>query len=367
MSSAAGYKPPVIQDVARHAGVSVPTVSRVLTGAAKVSEDKRKRVLAAIDELQFRPNATARALVGGLRKSVAVLAGDTSQYGYAQTIRGIEESARNAGYLVTITVVETPHDDSVDLAVSLVLNQPLAGVIVLKFDPAGVAALRKIPSNIPTVSISGLREKGVPQAVLREAAAADHLVTYLLDLGHKTVHHVRVPPSRKEDGRTTGWRRALKARHADIFEPLDASWEPESGRIIGRQLGVDAAVTAIFCGNDEIAMGVIRGLSEVGKSVPADVSVVGFDDHPLAAMWSPPITTVRQDFADLGSRAFDLLEKLLSDQPTQQFSSALPPLVIRDSAAPPKSVGRSLRAQTSASVRSSRSRGLPDKRSASEA
>ena len=336
MSTAIGSKPPVIDDVARRAGVSVPTVSRVLTGAAKVSDEKRLRVLAAIEELKFRPSAAARALVAGAPKSIAVIAGDTSQYGYAQTIRGIEESARNAGYLVTITVVETPHDDSVDVAVSLVLNQPLAGVIVLKFDPAGVAALHKIPAGIPTVSISGLRETGVPQAILQEAAAAEHLVQYLLDLGHGTVHHVRVPPSRKEDGRTTGWRRALKAAAAVIEEPIDATWEPESGRVIGRELGVRDDVTAIFCGNDEIAMGVIRGLNEVGRSVPADVSVVGFDDHPLAAMWNPPITTVRQDFANLGSRAFDLLEKLLSDQPAQKLSAALPPLVIRESAARPR-------------------------------
>ena len=313
----------------------MPTVSRVLTGAAKVSDDKRMRVLAAIDELKFRPSAAARALVARAPKSIAVLAGDTSRYGYAETIRGIEESARNAGYLVTITVVETPHDDSVDIAVSLVLNQPLAGVIVLKFDPAGVAALRRIPSDIPTVSISGLREPGVPQAVFQEAAAAEHLVAYLLDLGHETVHHVRVPPSRKEDGRTTGWRRALKDAGADIPEPLDATWEPESGRVIGRELGARDDVTAIFCGNDEIAMGVIRGLREVGKTVPGDVSVVGFDDHPLAAMWEPPLTTVRQDFADLGARAFELLEGLLTEKPIKRFSAALPPLVIRESAGPP--------------------------------
>jgi DNA-binding LacI/PurR family transcriptional regulator len=338
MTTAASPKPPVIDDVARRAGVSVPTVSRVLTGAARVSDDKRRRVLAAIDELKFRPSAAARALVARAPKSIAVLAGDTSRYGYAETIRGIEESARNAGYLVTITVVEAPHDDGVDVAVSLVLNQPLAGVIVLKFDPAGVAALNKIPADIPTVSISGLREAGVPQAVFQEAAAAQHLVSYLLELGHGTVHHVRVPPSRKEDGRTTGWRRALKSANAIVPEPLDATWEPESGRVIGRELGMRDDVTAIFCGNDEIAMGVIRGLREVGRAVPDDISVVGFDDHPLAAMWEPPLTTVRQDFADLGSRAFGLLEGLLTDQPGKRFSAALPPLVIRDSAAPPRAL-----------------------------
>jgi DNA-binding LacI/PurR family transcriptional regulator len=335
MSTATGTKPPVIDDVARLAGVSVPTVSRVLTGAAKVSDDKRQRVLAAIDELKFRPSAAARALVARAPRTIAVLAGDTSHYGYAETIRGIEESARNAGYLVTITVVESPDDESVDVAVSLVLNQPLAGVIVLKFDPPGVAALQKIPKDIPTVSISGIREAGVPQAVFQEAAAAEHLVNHLLGLGHRTVYHVRVPPSRKEDGRTSGWRRALKVAGRSIPEPLDATWEPESGRLIGLELAAVPEVTAIFCGNDEIAMGVIRGLAERGKRVPADVSVVGFDDHPLAAMWNPPLTTVRQDFAGLGVRAFGLLEKLLAGQPVQKLSSELPPVIVRESSGPP--------------------------------
>lgn len=328
-------KPPVISDVARRAGVSVPTVSRVLNGAAYVSDEKRLRVLRAIEELAFRPSAAARALVARQPKLIAVIAGNTSRYGYAETIRGIEESARAAGYTVTITVVESADDESVERAVSLVLDQPIAGVVVLKFDPPGVAALHRIPKSIPTVSISGVRETGVPQAVLAEADAATEVVDYLLDLGHTTVHHVRVPPSRKEDGRTTGWKRALVARGAPVPPPVDASWEPESGREIGRALADDPAVTAVFCGNDEIAMGVTRGLAEKGKRVPDDVSVVGFDDHPLARMWTPPLTTVNQDFAGLGSRAYELLEGVIAGGKVRKFSSERPTVVIRESTAPP--------------------------------
>lgn len=328
-------KPPVIGDVARRAGVSVPTVSRVLNGAAYVSDEKRSRVMQAIKELDFRPSAAARALVARQPKLIAVIAGNTSRYGYAETIRGIEESARAAGYTVTITVVESADDESVDRAVALVLDQPIAGVVVLKFDPPGVAALHRLPKSIPTVSISGVRETGVPQAVLAEADAAEEVVDYLLGLGHRTVHHVRVPPSRKEDGRTTGWRRALVAHGAPVPKPLDASWEPDTGRVIGRALADDPEVTAVFCGNDEIAMGVIRGLADRGKSVPRDVSVVGFDDHPLAQMWSPPLTTVRQDFAGLGTRAYDLLEAVIAGGKVRKFSSERPTVVIRESTAPP--------------------------------
>ena len=328
-------KPPVISDVARRAGVSVPTVSRVLNGAAYVSDDKRTRVMQAIQELDFRPSAAARALVARQPKLIAVIAGNTSRYGYAETIRGVEERARAAGYTVSITVVESADDDIVEGTVSLVLDQPIAGVVVLKFDPPGVAALHRIPKSIPTVSISGVRESGVPQAVLAEAEAAEEVTGYLLELGHATVHHVRVPPSRKEDGRTTGWKRALTKHGAPVPAPVDATWEPESGREIGRALADDPTVTAVFCGNDEIAMGVIRGLVEKGKRVPDDVSVVGFDDHPLARMWSPPLTTVDQDFAGLGSRAYDLLEAVMAGGKVRRFSSERPTVVIRDSTAPP--------------------------------
>jgi len=328
-------KPPVISDVARRAGVSVPTVSRVLNGAAYVSDEKRTRVMQAIQELDFRPSAAARALVARQPKLIAVIAGNTSRYGYAETIRGVEERARAAGYTVSITVVESADDDIVEGTVSLVLDQPIAGVVVLKFDPPGVAALHRIPKSIPTVSISGVRESGVPQAVLAEAEAAEEVTAYLLELGHATVHHVRVPPSRKEDGRTTGWKRALTKHGAPVPAPVDATWEPESGREIGRALADDPTVTAVFCGNDEIAMGVIRGLVEKGKRVPDDVSVVGFDDHPLARMWSPPLTTVDQDFVGLGSRAYDLLEAVMAGGKVRRFSSERPTVIIRESTAPP--------------------------------
>jgi len=328
-------RPAVIADVAKLAGVSVPTVSRVLTGAARVRPEKERLVLDAIEKLNYRPSATARALVLRQSHTIAIVAGNTSQYGYAETIRGVEEEARADGYTVTITVVETTDPVEVERAVTLVLDQSPAGVVVLKFDPPGVAMLDQLPRNLPIVAVSGVRSRDVPQAVLDESRAAETLTEHLLSLGHRTVHHVRVPPSRREDGRTTGWRRALK--HANIEPPAlyEATWSPESGRAIGHELAEDPEVTAVFCGNDEIAMGVIKGLSDAGVKVPDNVSVVGFDDHPLAAMWSPALTTVRQDFGGLGARAFELLRGAMSGDVARRSSSALPELVVRESSAPP--------------------------------
>jgi DNA-binding LacI/PurR family transcriptional regulator len=328
-------KPPVIKDVAQRAGVSVPTVSRVLRDAPYVSEEKRARVLAAISELDYRPSPAARALVARQPNLIAVVAGNTSRYGYAETIRGVEESARAAGFTVSITVVESADDDTVDHAVGLVLGQSIAGIVVLKFDPPGVAALHRLPASIPTVAIAGVREAGVPQAVLAEADAAEQAVDYLLGLGHRTVHHVRVPPSRREDGRTTGWRRALRRHGAPVPTVLDASWDPVSGRDVGHRLAADPSVSAVFCGNDEIAMGVMRGLADCDVRVPDDISVVGFDDHPLAQLWQPALTTVRQDFRGLGGRAFELLGTAMAGGRPPRYSTQRPRLVVRDSATPP--------------------------------
>ncbi|GLI26380.1 LacI family transcriptional regulator [Agromyces rhizosphaerae] len=335
MSANGAPKPPVIADVARLAGVSVPTVSRVLTGAARVRPEKEQLVLDAIAKLNYRPSATARALVSRQSRTIAIVAGNTSQYGYAETIRGIEEEARADGYTVTITVVESVDDEVVSRAVDLVRDQSPAGVVVLKFDPPGVATLNHLPHDVPLVAVSGVRVRDVPQAVLDETRAAEALTDHLLELGHRTVHHVRIPPSRREDGRTTGWRRALKRAGVQSPKVFEATWSPESGRAIGREIAGDPEVTAVFCGNDEIAMGVIKGLSDEGRRVPEDVSVVGFDDHPLAAMWSPALTTVRQDFGGLGGRAFELLRHAMRGEDAKRFSSELPELVVRESSGPP--------------------------------
>ena len=322
MSVKAG-RTPVIADVARAAGVSVPTVSRVLTGAARVGDEKRLRVEAAIE------------LASGKTRLVSVVAGDTSKYGYAQTIRGVEEAARAAGYTVTITVVESTDEDSVQGAVASVLAQPVAGVIVLNFDPEGAAAARRLPPELPVVLASGSPVPGVPHAGLEELVAAEDLTNHLLDLGHATVHHVSVPHASRQDHRMAGWRKALTDRGAEVPPVWPATWEPESGRQVGLGLAARPDVTAVFCGNDEIAMGLMRGVVETGRRVPEDVSVVGFDDHPLAAYWSPPLTTVNQDFVGLGARAHALLLQRLTDGTTDLRSMERPALVVRATTGPP--------------------------------
>lgn len=329
-------------DVARVAGVSLPTVSRVLTGAVAVSPDKRARVLAAIEQLGYRPNAAARALVSGRRSLIAVLAGNTSLYGYARTISGIAGAARLAGYTVVIMVVESADAEAVDDAVNLVLGQPIAGVIVLEFDDVGREVVERLPHGIPVVSAGGWvrREGQVPSVLIDEHAGGRAVTEYLLGLGHATVHHVSIPLLGGAPGRTEGWRDALVAAGAPVPEILRASWEPASGYRLGLELLERPDVTAVFCGNDDLAIGVLRAFVENGVAVPQDVSVVGFDDQPFGEFWSPPLTTASQDFDDLGARAFERLRCVLDPAAAGAGSSAViatPVLVVRGSAGP---VGR---------------------------
>lgn len=327
-------RPASITDVARLANVSVPTVSRVLTGAAKVSPDKVARIEAAIAELDFRPSAVARALVTGSSNILVVLTSNTTRYGYAATIEGIESAARSAGMSMMIAVVQSGHDDHVNAAVSLALTQPMAGIVVLKFDPIGVAVLDRIPAGIPVAVAAGAQERGRPQAVIDEFHGGEEATQYLLSLGHRTVHHVSIPPSRvEEDSRTLGWRHALVQAGISPPDVVRATWDPQSGVRIGQELAQDREVTAVLCGNDEIAMGFISGARASGREVPRDISVIGFDNHPLSAVWAPALTTVAQDFVALGRSTFGLLADSIAGVTSATETIEKTQLIVRASTA----------------------------------
>lgn len=331
------HQPPVLADVAKIAGVSISTVSRTLTGRTPVSPDLRTKVEAAVAQLGYRPNAAAQTLVSGRRSTIAVLARNTLRYGYAATLQGIEESARAAGYTVTIGVVESDAPADIAEAVGLVLSQPLAGAIVIEFDQVGVAVLEALPLSLPVVAVAGaLRRPGArPHVFLDDEAGGRRATEHLLGLGHATVHHVAIPSTRPRSGRAWGWRRALIDAGAAVPAVVQAGYSPSSGYDAGRKLAAREGVTAVLCGNDEIAIGVIRALSEAGRRVPEDVSVVGFDDQSFAEMWMPPLTTIAQDFVELGRQSVALLAEWMSTGVKPEDWVAEPSLVVRDSAGPP--------------------------------
>src|SRR5690625_3989964 len=225
MQGKARSRQPVIADVAKLAGVSVPTVSRVLTGSVPVSAKRKELVLQAIEELGYRPNGAARALVRGRQHLVAVFVGNTTHYGYARTIQGIEEAARLAGYAVVIAVVDSDEEPDVERAVRFVLEQPVAGALVLEYDAPGVATRGIMPAHLPVAGVAGMQSGPGPRASLDDHAGAKAATEHLLDLGHKTVHHVAIPSQGGLNTRVLGWQEALTERGIEVPEVIAAGWE----------------------------------------------------------------------------------------------------------------------------------------------
>lgn len=330
------HRPPVIADVARAAGVSVPTVSRVLTGSVPVSAATRRRVDQAIEDLGYRPSSAARTLRSGRPSMIAVLAGNTARYGWARTIQGVEFAAREKGYSTIVAVIDSVDDGDIDAAIDLVLTQNVAGVIILEFDAPGREAVRKM-KNVPTVAAAGgsRPRPSVPYALLDEGSAGREVTEHLLALGHRTVHHVAQPTLGRPTPRTSAWAAALRAAGAPVPEVLHADWTPRSAYEAGLRLATDREVTAVFCSNDDIAMAVARAFNDRGIAIPEDVSLVGFDNQPLSEFWQPALTTVHQDFEDLGRRAFRLLEALTEGGQQPRNSIVTPRLLLRETTCAP--------------------------------
>jgi DNA-binding LacI/PurR family transcriptional regulator len=326
---------PSMRDVARASGVSYQTVSRVINDHERVHPDTRARVLAAVQALGYHPNSTARALVTGRSSTIAVVASNTSLYGYARTLEGIEDAASAAGYLVSITVLQSDDPARRADAMERLLSQPVAGLIVFTHDDLARAAVGSVPPTVPVVTTFGPGEDGRNHVYIDEEGGADAATTYLLELGHRTVHHLAVPPL-VPSGRLLGWRTALDRAGAPVPAPITVTWHPSSGYEAGLALARDPGVTAVLAVNDELATGVIRAMVDSGRRVPADVSVVGFDDTPVAVYGQPSLTTVGQDFVELGRDAFGLLHRQLEGDDRRDVRSAHPArLVVRESTAAP--------------------------------
>ena len=183
-----------------------------------------------------------------------------------------------------------------------------------------------------------------PAVWIDEYTAAKEATQYLLSLGHKTVHHLSIPSWTGKTRRMSGWRSALEQAGVAVPKPLLSGWSAEWGYEMGQKLAQDLKVTALLCGNDDIALGVVRAMHEAGRPVPAEVSIVGFDDVPFARFYTPALTTVRQDFKTLGKVCFaELLSVVGTSRPIERPGYPEAQLVIRESAGPPPGARATLR------------------------
>jgi DNA-binding LacI/PurR family transcriptional regulator len=324
-----------MSDVARLAGVSHQTVSRVINGSPHVRPETRNKVETAMRELDYRPNRVARALVTGRSHTLGVVSFDTTLYGPASTLLGIERAAHEAGYFIIVASLKALNRSSVADAVDRLRRHGVDGVLVISAVQDAADALLNPPNDIPLVAVEAGPDEAVPVIEVDQYAGAALATRHLLELGHRTVWHIAGPPEFLESNqRLAGWRDTLEGAGAEPPPHLTGDWSARAGYELGQRLARTRELTAVFVANDQMALGVLRAMQEAGRRVPEDVSVVGFDDIPESAYLMPPLTTVRQDFDELGARALQLLLQMIDHGEDRQPQPRVPPrLVIRGSTA----------------------------------
>ena len=284
-------KAPVMADVAKLAGVSHQTVSRVINGSDHVRDDTIKRVLDAMQKLDYRPNPVARALATGKSKTLGVVSFNTTLYGPASTLFGLERAAHGAGYFVSIVSLLSLDRSSVLDAVERLRAQGVGGILVIAPQTVAAHAVSQLPNDIPVVAVEAGPAEGVPVVTVDQFAGAELATRHLLDLGHRTVWHIAGPDDWLEaQQRIAGWRSTLEAAGAPVPPVLVGDWGSRSGYELGRRLAADPEVTAVFAGNDAMALGASPGTPRGGS-----------DASELRSAWSVSTTARRQPTSYLRS------------------------------------------------------------------
>lgn len=325
-----------IADVARSAGVSMMTVSRVINDQPGVGTKTRERVRQVMKDLNFKPNTAARTLRTGKGNAVGIICLATTLYGPGVTLFGVEQAARAAGFSVNVISLDTITRATLEQAMVQLSQLPVAVVVIISPLSSSAGALRDLTGNLPTLAIWAPSDIGMAVAAVDHRRAAANATEHLLDLGHATVHHVSGPVGwTGTEQRIAGWREALEQAGRPVPEPVEGDWTAQSGYQAGLKLLRKRGVTAIFAANDQMALGVLQAARVTHRSVPGSLSVVGYDDGPDSAYYSPPLTTVRQDFKLLGERALQLALANIGHLATPTVDTLFEPeLIVRESTGP---------------------------------
>jgi DNA-binding LacI/PurR family transcriptional regulator len=326
-----------IRDVAARAGVSHQTVSRVINNSDRVQEKTRKKVEAAIEELGYQPNAIARYMAKGRTKTLACFSPNLTDYTYARIIEGAEFEARQAGYF--LMTASAPNTDTFSTLVEqLVASRRTEGLLMI--NPYVDDRYNQLPQDSPVVYVGAQSSKSMIDAmdsVYLDDEEAGRLATqHLVGLGHKDIALITGPMV--EDcsiDRLAGYETVLHRAGIEFVPALvkEGDWSASTGYdAVNDLLAGEVNFSAIFAQNDRMAVGAIKALREAGRRIPEDVSVVGFDDMPLASYYDTPLTTIRQDTFRMGREAAKLLIRAIETPEKQRRHLCMPvELVLRKS------------------------------------
>ncbi|MGX5680937.1 LacI family DNA-binding transcriptional regulator [Schumannella luteola] len=328
---------PNIRDVARLAGVSYQTVSRVLNEHPSIRESTKQRVLDVIQEIGYRPNQAARALVTSRSRTIGVLTTQTVNYGPSTSVSAIEIAAREAGYRITVTSISSTDYTAIRSALDYLLTQAVEALVVIAPQVRVLEAIRDMDFGVPYVTLQNADVGGAEHSMSVDQVAGARMATrHLIDLGHTEIMHISGPQDWIEaEARMQGYLEAINEKDLRTRAPILGDWSAHFGYYAGLELLRFRDFTALFASNDQMALGFIHACWDSGLDVPGDISVVGFDDIPEAAHFYPPLTTVRQNFAEIGRRAVSLLVSELQGV-TVDHAQIVPELVVRRSTAAPR-------------------------------
>ena len=330
-------KPATIRDVAERANVSVASVSRVLTGAGPVTEATRKKVMEAVEALQYVPHSGARSLSTSKTQTIGVILPDLYGEFFSELIRGMDVGARALGYHL---IVSSSHDDAEEASAAIRSMRGRAdGLIVLSphLDAANLAT--SLAGRLPVLLMNGGAGAGRPSIVVDNHGGAVQAVEHLIAAGRRRIAHISGPTGNLEaEARLAGYLEAMA--RADLpTTVVEGAFDQASGHRAAAELANAAErPDAIFAGNDMMAVGALLALQDAGLAVPDDVAIVGFDDVPMAALMRPGLTTLGIRIAETGRGALERLVRIIDAAPDTPADVACetvrPQLVVRPSSLP---------------------------------
>jgi DNA-binding LacI/PurR family transcriptional regulator len=330
---------PSIRDVARLADVSYQTVSRVLNDHPSVRPETRQSVLDAMATLNYRPNLAARSLVTNRSQTIGVLAAASSMYGPASSIAAIEDAARARGYWVSTANIDPADPESIPAGLAHLIAQSIEGLVVIAPQVRVFRVLAALSLDIPYVTLQSTDLDPQHTLSVDQFAGARMATQHLIGHGHREIYHLAGPQDWIEaEARMRGFLAEMSASDIATTAPILGDWTAEFGYYAGRELLRVRDFTAIFSSNDQMALGLIHAIHDEGLDVPGDISIVGFDDVPEAGHFWPPLTTVRQDFAELGRRCVELLLGPADDGGAPAVATISPELIVRRSTGPARSL-----------------------------
>ena len=322
-----------IFDVARLAGVSHQTVSRVINSVPNVRPATRLRVEQAIAQLRYSPSPAARALVTRRTRTIGLITPGSPEYGPTSTAVNFNVAARAARFSVDTVSALDSDPAGVRAIVESLLRQRVDAIVLVVADIAVLEVVLGLELGTPIVVVAASVRRSSAIVSIDQYRGARSAVRHLIELGHTDVFHLAGPPKAPDAiERIRGWRDELIENRLPVREVVHGDWSARSGYDLGMRLSDLQPGAAVFAANDYMALGLISALNARGLRVPQDVSVVGFDDVPEAGFFTPPLTTVRQDFAALGGLIMQKVLIAMEEPDGVAETTPLPTsLVVRES------------------------------------